>query len=293
MITEEDKVKIEQYQKDFIRYPKPSVTADIIAVRPAFDRTDRDNWRKNLEFSIEILFIKRGLWPYENYWALPGGFLREGESIEECAKRELIEETALKAETLIPIGLFSKPGRDMRAWIISNAFISIHEHNAITRMVHGGDDAAMAKWLRVVDPEIYDGHFTIPFYDGDKHLFTLTGRYKPNTIGPGQVIDVDENPLAFDHGEIIAQALLNMLSLDIKELAFYFLPKKFTLAEYIDVYLYLARKGKDEVDIPNFRRQLTAKSNPLLVICRDDNGNDEYEKLDGRGHARARLYRRS
>lgn len=289
--SDEDRKRIEEYQSELGKYPKPSVTADIVALRPSFNHTDRSNWRKNPEFSIEILFIRRGQWPFENYWALPGGFLRPDESVEGCAKRELKEETDLDANTLIPIGVFSKPGRDMRAWIISNAFLSIHEHNTVTN-VKGGDDAATAKWLRLVAPEVFDGGFSLSFYDGEEKCFTLTGEYTSESIGVKKVSKIDDNILAFDHGEILVQAILHLLSLDTKELAFYFLPEKFTLAEYIDVYLYLLRKRKDEFDIPNFRRLLTAKNCPLVVVSKNANDEEEYEDLEGRGHAKAKLYKR-
>ena len=111
--TPEDKKRIEAYNKTLDQYPKPSVTADIIAVRPAYSELDEGQWRENPKFALEVLFIKRGQWPFEGCWALPGGFVRgekkDGvvrgkESVRECAIRELKEETGLKARALIPIG---------------------------------------------------------------------------------------------------------------------------------------------------------------------------------------------
>ena len=286
-LTRDDQDKIEAYRKTLGKYPKPSVTADIVAVRPAFGELRDDQWRENPKFALELLLIRRGQWPHEGCWALPGGFIRPVETVEEGARRELMEETALEARSLIPIGTFSKPGRDMRAWIISNAFVSVHERGEGAN-VKGGDDAAMAKWLRIEYPMVGNGCFDIPFYDGEERLFTLRGKYKPEEFGGGTVTEVEENPLAFDHGEIIATAFLRMLSYDLRKLVFFFLPEKFTLSDYIGVYQYLTRYSIEPGNIPNFRRQLTETKNPLLKVC-----IGEFEELDGRGHAPAKLYRRS
>jgi len=284
--TKSDKALIDAYRKTLGKYPKPSVTADIIAVRPAYSELKSDQWRENPEFALEMLFIKRGQWPFEGSWALPGGFIRPTETVDEGARRELREETALVSDRLIPVGVFSKPDRDMRAWIISNAFVSFHRRGEGVH-VKGGDDASEAKWLVVRSPAIGEGRFKLPFYDGDKLEFCISGTYREEEFGGGTVLSVGDSPLAFDHAEIIAQAFLRMLSFDIKKLVFFFLPEKFTLSNYIDIYQYLTRYSIEPSNIPNFRRQLTATKDPLLEVC-----EGEMETLDGRAHAPAKLYRR-
>ena len=339
--TQEDVPKIEAYRKTLGKYPKPSVTADIVAVRPAYSELGEGQWRENPEFALEVLFIKRGQWPFEGSWALPGGFIRPTETVDEGARRELREETALEADRLIPVGVFSKPDRDMRAWIISNAFVSVHKRGQGCH-VKGGDDAAMARWLLLKSPTIGHGRFYLPFYDGapgvralprddgmaripaapgtdgmartpaapdtdgrartpaapdtngraripaaPRLAFCLTGSYREEDLGGGTVLSVEDNPLAFDHAEIIAQAFLRMLSFDTKKLVFLFLPEKFTLSNYIDVYQYLTRYSVSAANIPSFRRQLTTTKEPLLEVC-----EGEWEDLGGRAHAPAKLYRR-
>ena len=303
--TQEDVAKIEAYRKTLGKYPKPSVTADIVAVRPAYSELGEGQWRENPEFALEVLFIKRGQWPFEGSWALPGGFIRPTETVEEGARRELREETALEADRLIPVGVFSKPDRDMRAWIISNAFVSVHKRGQGCH-VKGGDDAAVARWLLLKSPTIGHGRFYLPFYDGapgvralphddgrartpaaPRLAFCLSGTYREEDLGGGTVLSVEDNPLAFDHAQIIAQAFLRMLSFDTKKLVFFFLPEKFTLSNYIDVYQYLTRSSVSAANIPSFRRQLTATKDPLLEVC-----EGEWEDLGGRAHAPAKLYRR-
>lgn len=288
-LTKEDKDNIARYQKEVVRYKKPSVTADIIALRPGYDEPDATEWRKNPGFSIDILMIRRGIWPHKGMWALPGGFLKEGESIEDCARREILEETGVAAKQIYPTGVFSKPGRDMRYWIISNAYVTLLKAGE-GACAKGGDDAAEAKWLRIKQPTIGDGEFNLPFYDGDSHLFTIHGQFEEGLFG-GNVTKVDRNPLAFDHAEIIVQSFLRMRAFDKKELTLLFLPEKFTLANFIDIYQYLSRKSLDvdpvsHSNIPNFRRQLTEKSDPILEPCEGE------QEERGRGHATAKLYRR-
>jgi ADP-ribose pyrophosphatase YjhB (NUDIX family) len=281
-----DEELILKYRKTLGKYPKPSVTADIVAVRPKYSELTRSQWRENPEFALEFLFIKRAQWPYEGYWAIPGGFIGPNESVDEGAIRELKEETSLTAKRLIPVGVFSKPTRDMRAWIISNVFVSIHRCGE-DLSVRGGDDAASAKWLTLRSPQIVNGRFSLPFFDGDKMEFCLTGTYREEDIGGSTVLGVGKNPLAFDHGEIIAQTFLRILSYDIRKLVFFFLPEKFTLSKYIDVYQYLTQNSISPANIPSFRRQLTATKEPILEVC-----EGEWEELDGRGHAPAKLYKR-
>ena len=178
-----DKVKIEEYRKTLGKYPKPSVTADIVAVRPAYSELGEGQWRENPEFALEVLFIKRGQWPFEGSWALPGGFIRPTETVDEGARRELREETSLEADRLIPVGVFSKPDRDMRAWIISNAFVSVHKRGQGCH-VKGGDDAAVARWLLLKSPTIGHGRFYLPFYivGAAAAFFTLIIRVFKNLL---------------------------------------------------------------------------------------------------------------
>lgn len=287
-LTNEDKLKVEEYRKN--QLPKyfgkqPSVTVDIIAVRPAFSDLKASEWRKNPEFSFEVLLIKRGQWPEEGAWALPGGFVQADETVEQAARRELREETSLsELHSMIAVGTFSRPDRDIRTRVITNSFITIYARNEGSN-VKGGDDAATARWLKVKNPMIADRVFDLPFYDGDKCLFTLRGTWHEIPLGGGKVDSIETNPLAFDHGEIIVSAFMRMLACDLKELAFFFLPETFTLSEYIGVYQYLTYGSIDALDIPNFRRQLTQTRDPLL----EPTG----ERIEGgAGHAPAMKFRR-
>jgi 8-oxo-dGTP diphosphatase len=112
------------------KYPHPAVTADCVIF--GFDGV-----------SIKVLLIQRGIEPYKGQWAFPGGFLKMDETVEECAKRELEEETGLKSASVEQFYTFSAVNRDPRERVITVA------HYALVRLseVKGGDDAASAKWF--------------------------------------------------------------------------------------------------------------------------------------------------
>lgn len=113
-------------------YPHPAVAADCIIF--GFDGT-----------SLKLLLIERGNEPFLGYWALPGGFLHQDETIDECAARELREETNLRNVYLEQFKVFSNPKRDPRERVMSVAFIALVRPSDFNVMP--GDDAAKAAWF--------------------------------------------------------------------------------------------------------------------------------------------------
>ena len=91
-----------------------------------------------------ILLVKRRFDPYKGLWAVPGGFVEQGETVEEAARREAFEETGVKIRIKKLLDVYSDPGRDPRG-TISVAFIA----EALSRKARGGDDAEEAKWFRL------------------------------------------------------------------------------------------------------------------------------------------------
>lgn len=130
-LTEEEYLL--RYDPD--RYPKPSVTADILIFNG-----DR------------ILLIKRKNHPFISRWALPGGFAEKDEELIDTARRELEEETSLRKDDLALVGVFSKPGRDPRGWTVSAAYMSDLSDEDMEK-VRASDDAKEAGWFRIEDTE--------------------------------------------------------------------------------------------------------------------------------------------
>jgi len=99
------------------------------------------------EASLQVLLVKRGVPPFAGQHAIPGGFLREGESLEEAALRELYEETGVRTVYLEQLYTFGDPGRDPRGRVITVAYYALVSSDKLTLVA--GADAADAQWFRV------------------------------------------------------------------------------------------------------------------------------------------------
>lgn len=94
-----------------------------------------------------IVLIRRGREPFAGCWALPGGFVESGESVEAACLREVREETGLAVETVRLLGVYSDPGRDPRGHMVSVVFLC----RVTGGRAQGGDDAAEACWFASLD----------------------------------------------------------------------------------------------------------------------------------------------
>jgi len=90
-----------------------------------------------------VLLIRRGHPPFKGCYALPGGFVEIGEPVEAACRRELEEETGLKARTLQLLGVYSDPKRDPRGHTCSVVFLA----RMVRATPEAGDDAAAAEWV--------------------------------------------------------------------------------------------------------------------------------------------------
>jgi len=128
-------------------YPRPMLTADVVVLAGA------DTPR--------VLLIQRGNPPFAGSWALPGGFVEQGEQVAEAAPRELAEETGLRVDAgaLELLGVYDTPGRDPRGWTVSVVYIArVSGEFAVA----GADDADDARWFAVgALPELAFDHALI------------------------------------------------------------------------------------------------------------------------------------
>lgn len=115
-------------------YPHPAVAADIVVFTL-------------VNGSLRLLLIKRGEAPFKGSWALPGGFVREDETVEVAAKRELAEEAGVINCSPTQFGIYSEPERDPRQRVISVAFYDCVRADEVT--LKPGTDAVDAEWIEI------------------------------------------------------------------------------------------------------------------------------------------------
>lgn len=254
-------------------YERPSVTADVAAFM--IRSTDEGSYRRNPDNKLSLLLIRRGEHPFKNAWALPGGFLKANETIEECAFREITGETGIQPAALMPFAVFSECDRDPRGRVISHAFVSIISEDSVKAT--GGDDAIDAKWFDITFEQDKDGLYRLELANG-RIVLSAALREKAHRFGKSEFEIADSKDLAFDHAKIIAAAL-TVLRNEARnfEIIFDFLPEKFTLTS-------LQRVQETIMNISvlpaNFRRKVAD-----YVI-----ETDEY--TSGAGHRPAKLFMR-
>ena len=124
------------------QYPHPAVTTDCVIF--GYDSKE----------GLSVLLIKRGVEPYKDHWAFPGGFIRMDEDAETGARRELKEETGFDTSYVEQFGCFSEVNRDPRERVITIAFYALVKKSE----VRGGDDAADAHWFPIdnIPPLAFD-----------------------------------------------------------------------------------------------------------------------------------------
>ncbi|MCA9970761.1 MAG: NUDIX hydrolase [Anaerolineales bacterium] len=131
-------------------YERPSVTVDVVIFSLAAD-------------DLKVLLIKRKHKPFAGMWAIPGGFVRMHESLEEAAVRELAEETNVTDVYMEQLYTFGQPDRDPRTRVITVAYFALVPHDAIHH--RPGDDAAETGWFSMFQlPELAFDHHDILDY---------------------------------------------------------------------------------------------------------------------------------
>src|SRR3989344_991116 len=107
-------------------FAKPSVTVDIVIF------TIQDN-------DLKVLLVKRNIEPFKWKWAIPGGFVRLAESLEDAAIRELQEETGICDVFLEQLYSFGEPERDPRGRVVTVAYFALIDSTKIK--LHATTDA--------------------------------------------------------------------------------------------------------------------------------------------------------
>jgi len=251
-------------QYDASKYERPSVTVDILV----FTVTDeeKENYRKLSEKKLRILLIKRGEHPYLGKWALPGGFVKMDESLDEAALRELKEETNIDDIYIEQLYTWGDVGRDPRTRVISTAYMSLVDSSTLN--VKASDDADDAKWFTVSaktfqeQKNVTENGYVLQqlirlSLSNDED--DLSAVIKTEKIVEGKVTkikrEVIESPdIAFDHAKIIEYGLERLRNkIEYTDIAFNLMPDLFTLTELQQVYEVILGR---ELLKANFRRKI-------------------------------------
>jgi 8-oxo-dGTP diphosphatase len=197
------------------QFPPFAVTVDVVILTMS-------------EGLLQVVLVCRGEAPFEGMWAIPGGFKRPSETLDEAAKRELAEETGVDAASLLSqFGAYGDPARDPRMNVVTVAYLAVLRD---VGAVVGGADAAAAALIPVSD--------------------VLNGKVE----------------LAFDHLRIVRDAVERVrIELEVSGVATAFVGPTFTLAELRAVYEAL---WGVQLDAANFRRSVVAEDGWVIPTGR-------------------------
>lgn len=125
------------------KYPHPAVTADCVLF--GFDAS-----------GLSVLLVERAHEPFKGCWAFPGGFMNIDETAEQCAARELEEETGIQSIPMEQLMTVSTVNRDPRERVISVVFLAVIDR--VGCKVRAGDDARDVRWFPIdgIPPLAFD-----------------------------------------------------------------------------------------------------------------------------------------
>ena len=192
-------------------FPSFAVTVDVVVLTV-------------VDAELHVLLVRRAADPHRGAWALPGGFKRPDETLDDAAARELREETGVDAPRhLAQFGAYGDPGRDPRTNVVTVAYLAATPGIGL---IAAGSDADEARRWPVA--EALDGGLE----------------------------------LAFDHERILSDAVDRAADeLESTDLAIAFVGPTFTLTELQTVYEAV---WDEQLDAANFRRGLAAPATGAL-----------------------------
>ncbi|MBA3716989.1 MAG: NUDIX hydrolase [Actinobacteria bacterium] len=196
-------------------FPPFAVTVDVVVLTMSDGR-------------LHVLLVRRGVPPFEGMWAIPGGFKRPEESLDEAAQRELLEETGVDGASLLrQFGAYGDPERDPRMNVVTIAYIAVLRD---VQGIAGGTDAVAAALVPLSQ--------------------ILNGKIE----------------LAFDHAQILRDAVERVRTdLALTGIATAFVGPTFTLAELRAVY---EEVWGVQLDAANFRRSVLAEKGWVISTGR-------------------------
>ncbi len=197
------------------QFPPFAVTVDIVILTMSEGR-------------LHLLLVRRGEAPFEDMWAIPGGFKRPNETLDGAALRELREETGVDAASLLQqFGAYGDPGRDPRMNVVTVAYLAVIRD--VGALVAGTDAAEAA-------------------------------------LVPASDVLNEQLELAFDHLRIVRDAIERVrVELEVSGIATAFVGPTFTMAELRTVYEAI---WGVQLDAANFRRSIVAEDGWVIPTGR-------------------------
>jgi len=196
------------------QYPRPAVTVDIVV----FTIVDCD---------LKALLVRRAEHPFKEKWALPGGFVRMDESLDDAAARVLADKTGVRKVFLEQLYTFGAPKRDPRTRVVTVAYYALVDRARLADAREGTTVAALS----------------VP-WEGE-------------TGGPvDALLDDRALALAFDHADILGMAVKRVRGkLDYTPIGFQLLPESFTLSALQRVHETILGRPLNK---DSFRRKMLA-----------------------------------
>lgn len=244
----------EEFLKDYdsSEFEQLSMTTDILLV--SVSSIKQDNYRKTSEKKMSILLVKRNNYPYKDMWCLPGGFLNpKNETLDECAKRVLKNETNLTDIYLEQLFTFSNLNRDPRMRVVSTSYIALIDKNSLSEELESN-----ASWFDITFIDEKDDIVDIVLDNGVEEIkFSIKKTLKEKTTDRYKFSVVKNNKLAFDHPIVILSGIERLKNkINYTDIVFNMMPEYFTLGELQQVYEVIL--GKKLLD-PAFRRIIANK----------------------------------
>ncbi len=200
---------------DPTQFPPFAVTVDIVILTMSGG-------------TLNVLLVRRGEAPYAGMWAIPGGFKRPNETLDEAARRELVEETGVDVPSLLTqFGAYGDPGRDPRMNVVTVGYLAVLRDVGAIQAGTDATDAALTPISQVLNEDL---------------------------------------DLAFDHVHIVRDAIERVrVELEVSGIATAFVGTTFTMAELRAVYEAI---WGVQLDAANFRRSIVAEDGWVIPTGR-------------------------
>lgn len=233
---------LENYRaKELEQFEKPSVTVDVLIF--TIKNIESENPRKLPEKRLNVLLVKRDIYPEKGKWSIPGGFVRMDETLEDAAKRTLKAKTGVENVFLEQLYTFGDINRDPRTRVVSVSYMALVRENDINVNKLNAD----CEWFTISkkiqkSESVHDKPFVLETVSLTNEANTMEyvsktdTTVKCGTVGMNTQI-LNNGGLAFDHAKILQTGLTRIRNkLNYTTIAFSMVPSVFTLTELQMVY---------------------------------------------------------